>query len=135
MTCLFVICYVVFSSFQWAYPGHPVDVRNHVHYGKAFGLAVGVAIGSFFSDYLGRRRVIYVSFLLLCSSQCVTGISEDPGYFLACQAIVGLGAGRWHVRTLVVLYIIIIIIIHHHKYRNHHPYYPSAAAAPPPQSS
>ena len=68
-------------------------MRTLVHYSKAFGVAVGLVVGSFFSDYLGRRRVIYTSFMLLCCFQCGTGVSEDPVYFITCQGGVGLGAG------------------------------------------
>lgn len=79
---------------QWAYQSYATDTRSYVYYGKALGLAAGFLVGSFLSDYLGRRRIIYAGFLLMCVAQCGSGVSEFPVSFIVCQCVVGVGAGK-----------------------------------------
>ncbi|XP_060553091.1 solute carrier family 22 member 4-like [Ruditapes philippinarum] len=88
---------------EWAFPGYDTDVRTVVHYGQCIGLAVGFVLGSILSDTLGRRRVMYVFFTLLCLTQCLCAVAHSWKIFLVCRVIVGFGAGGFILTSLVLL--------------------------------
>ena len=90
----------LFILFQWAFPGFEPDVRTIIHYAQCAGLAVGVILGSVLSDILGRRRVMYVFFTLLCIAQCSCAAAHSWNTFLVCRVVVGFGAGKYSLISL-----------------------------------
>ena len=88
----------MFSSllFQWSYPDFDKPVREIIHYVHLAGLAAGCILGSFLSDGLGRRRIMFVAYSGMCVFQCCSALTDHWLSFAIAQVLVGISAGMYN---------------------------------------
>ena len=91
--CVRILFFRIF--FQWSYPdyGNHQQVRYTIYYAQMGGLLLGLVVGSFLSDYFGRRRVMFAAYSAMCFFQSCTAISESWEGFFVTQSLVGVFAG------------------------------------------
>ncbi|XP_071106076.1 solute carrier family 22 member 4-like isoform X1 [Haliotis cracherodii] len=87
---------------KWLRPLDGLTLSEYTVFGQVSGVILGSLIGAFFGDVYGRRKPMFVYFILMLVFHILTGVAVSWPVFVVFRIIVGLAAGAFLVVSVVM---------------------------------